>query len=233
MRAFVAGATGYTGRNLVEHLGRAGHTVMAHVRPGSRSLRALASRFEAAGAVIDGTPWVRGELMATLAAFAPTHVFALLGTTAARQRSTEPDATYERVDRDLTLLLHGAAEDCGRSPVFVYLSSIGADAPRANRYLQARRAVEAALAKGSIPWVVARPSFITGPDRPEDRPAERFGAAAADLALGALGLFGATRLRDRYASLTGAELARALAALAEDPKALRTAVETDGLRRYL
>ena len=233
MRAFIAGATGYTGRHLVQHLREAGHEAIAHIRPDSRSLTAWKPRFEALGATVDTTAWDPGPLAETLTRTAPTHVFALLGTTAARQRKHEPDASYERVDRDLTLLLLEAAETASSSPVFVYLSSLGADKPRGNRYLRARSEVEARLARSPLPWISARPSFITGPDREEDRLGERLGAVVGDSTLAVLGMLGARTLRDRYSSLTGAQLGQALLGVAADPEARNVVVQTDELRGYL
>ena len=58
--------------------------------------------------------------------------------------------------------------------------------------------------------MILRPGFITGPDRPESRPAERFAAALSDSALSALGLVLGEGLVDTYRSHPGAELARAL-----------------------
>lgn len=233
MRAFVAGATGYTGRHVVERLRSGGHEAIAHIRPGSRSLETWQPRFEALGATVDTSPWEARQLSAALARHAPTHVFALLGTTASRQKTHEPDATYERVDRDLTLMLLQAAGAAPSRPVFVYLSSLGADKPRGNRYLQARAEVEAQLDRGVLPWIAARPSFITGPDRDEDRLGERVGATLGDGALAVLGLFGARTLRDRYSSLTGDQLAQALIGVAADPDARNAVVQTDLLRRYV
>ncbi len=233
MRAFVAGATGYTGRNVVERLAAAGDTVVAHIRPSSRSLETWKPRFEAMGATVDTTPWEPLALTAALARHTPTHVYALLGTTASRQKKHEPSATYEHVDRDLTLMLLQAASAAPSRPVFVYLSSIGADKPRNNRYLLARAEVERALDHGVLPWIAARPSFITGPDRDEDRLGERVGAVLGDGALAVLGLFGARTLRDRYSSLTGDQLAQSLIGVGRDPEARDVVVHTELLRRYV
>lgn len=233
MRAFIAGATGYTGRHVVARLAAAGHETIAHIRPASRSLASWQPRFATMGATVDTTAWEAEAMAATLQRLQPTHVFALLGTTARRQKTHEPDATYERVDRDLTLLLLAAAGTVSPPPVFVYLSSLGADTPRKNRYLQARHDVEQALAAGPVPWISARPSFITGTDRDEDRPAERVGAVVGDAALSLLGRLGASTLRDRYSSLTGDQLAAGLIGAADDPQVRNQVIQTEGLRPYV
>jgi uncharacterized protein YbjT (DUF2867 family) len=236
MRIFVAGATGYTGTALVAEALARGHTVTAHVRPGSPGGDAAAARFAAAGATVSRAPWDPAAITEALADARPTAVFALLGTTRARGAAAARDGrteTYATVDRDLTLLLHAAAATLALPPVFVYLSSMGADRPGANAYLQARAAVEQGLAQSPLPQVIARPSFITGPDRAEPRPAERWGAAVADVALGAVGAFGARAFADRYRSIRAAELARGLlraAAAAEGSAGGRVVLDSAGLR---
>jgi uncharacterized protein YbjT (DUF2867 family) len=111
----------------------------------------------------------------------------------------------------------------------VYLSSAGADARSRSAYLAVRGRVEARLRESDLPFVSARPSFITGPDRDEPRPAERIGAALADGALGLAGALGARRLRDRYRSTTNVALARALVRLGLDPEA-KGVFESEALR---
>ncbi len=60
--AFVAGATGYTGRELVRVLAESGRKVVAHVRPDSSRLDEWRERFAALGATLDTTPWERTQL---------------------------------------------------------------------------------------------------------------------------------------------------------------------------
>ena len=235
--AFVAGATGYVGRALVRVLTARGTRVVAHVRPDSPQLDAWRTRFAAMGATVDATPWDEHAMAATLAALRPTVVYALLGTTRKRTRAAAARGAadgYEHVDYGLTALLlratQHAARDTGTAPRFVYLSAVGADAASRNPYLAVRGRLEAELRASGLPWTVARPSFITGPDRDESRPAERIGAAVVDAALAIPGWLGARRLRDRWRSTTADELARALARLAADPRAAGAVVEGDRLR---
>lgn len=235
MKLLVAGATGYTGRALVGQAVADGHDVIAHVRPGSRSGEEAAARLQERGARVVRTPWQQAEMDALLRAERPEVVFGLLGTTRARgQQAAQaggPAETYETVDRDLTLLLLRAAAASGAHPRFVYLSSLGADRPGGNAYLRARHEVEVVLRAAALPWTIARPSFITGPDRPEPRPAERAGAVVADAALGLVGLLGARRLRDRLASLDAEALARGLLAAAVDPAMAGRVFDSADLRQ--
>lgn len=225
--AFVAGATGYVGRAVVRQLGeRAGPDArpIAHVRPDSPRLAAWRATVAGWNAVADATPWDEAAMTATLARLRPPAVFALLGTT--RRRGRVSGDTYASVDYGLTALLlraaRRAADATGVVPRFVYLSAVGASAASGNAYLAVRGRLEGELAASGLPYVIARPSFITGPDREESRPAERAAAYAVDAALAPLRLLGARfsgarRLADRYRSTTADELARALVRAAAAP----------------
>lgn len=234
-RAFVAGATGYTGREVVRVLRAREIETLAHVRPDSPRLAEWRTRFEALGAQVDATAWKPDALRRTVQERAPTLIFALLGTTRARVRATGvaggAEAGYAAVDRGLSLMLLAAAAGVTPAPRFVYLSSIGVREGTGNAYLAARAAVEQALREGTVPYTIARPSFITGPDRDEARPAERVAAAVTDGVLRVAGWLGANRLRERYRSATNGELAEALVRLALDPAAAGRTVESEGLRQ--
>src|SRR5688500_19568292 len=104
MRAFVAGATGYTGREVVRELRAHGVAAVAHVRPDSPKLGEWEARFQAHYAVVDTTPWELHALRETLQTWQPTHVFALLGTTRKRM-SSAPQDSYENVDYGLSAML--------------------------------------------------------------------------------------------------------------------------------
>ena len=222
VRVFVAGATGYTGREVVRACAEQGAETVAHVRPDSPSRAEWEGRFAAMRVRADATPWEPQAMRATLAALRPTLVFALLGTTQARSRraarTTGRTETYETVDYGLTHLLleaaRQAARDTGGRPRFVYLSAVGAREDTRNAYLQVRGRLERELRESGLPWLVARPAFITGSDRDERRPLERGTAVVMNAFLGALGVLGARRLRDRYRSLTGRELGAGLVRVA-------------------
>lgn len=218
-RAFVAGATGYTGRAVVASLIAHGAEAIAHVRPDSPALATWRDRFGTLGADVDTTPWVESGMLLTMARLRPTHVFALLGTTKKRARQatasgSRTPADYEAIDYGLTAMLLRAAVDSGLSPHFTYLSAIGAKTTTRNEYLRVRGRIQAELTLSGLPYLIAQPSFITGGDRDEPRPAERWGAKAVDGVLNAVAALGARRLRDRYASMTGTELADSLVRLA-------------------
>lgn len=241
MIGFVAGATGYVGTAVVRRLVARGDAAVAHVRPDSSRRAEWEARFRALGATPDATPWDEDALAATLARVRPDAVFACLGTTrkrgaeAARRGGPADAESYEAVDYGLTMRLHRAAAraaaETGHAPRFVYLSAVGVGPSARGAYLQVRWRAEREIAAGALPWTVARPSFITGPDRPESRPAERLGAVAVDALVAPLRLLGATRATaDRWRSTTADELAAALVRLAADPAGVGRVVEGDGLR---
>lgn len=225
--AFVAGATGYTGREVVRVLVERGIDAVAHVRPDSPRLEEWRGRFTALGARIDTTPWQEAALRASLDTLAPHVVFALLGTTARRAHREGGGADYLSVDYGLTALLLRATPPDTR---FVYLSSIGVRTGTSNPYLSVRWRMESELRASGRPFTIVRPSFISGPDREEPRPAERLAATVADAMLRVAGALGARRLRARYASIDAATLARGLVRCAFEPTCAGRILYTEELR---
>ncbi len=225
--AFVAGATGYTGREVVPLLVERGVRTVAHVRPDSANADGWRERFEAAGAAVDNTPWGDAEMTQALSALQPTHVFSLLGTTRARRRAAAARGSaesYASIDYGLTSLLIRAAIASGSRPRFVYLSSLGVREHATSPYLVARWRAESLLRASGLPFTIARPSFITGPGRDESRPLERVGAAAGNVAGFLLRVVGANRLGASLRSMTGRELAEGLVRHAFDASAENTIV---------
>jgi len=85
--AFVAGATGFTGREVVRLLAERGVPTVAHVRPDSPRLEEWKKRFSAVGAEVDATAWDEAAMLETMSRVRPATVFALLGTTRARMHA--------------------------------------------------------------------------------------------------------------------------------------------------
>ncbi|HET6343367.1 MAG TPA: NAD(P)H-binding protein, partial [Myxococcota bacterium] len=226
---FIAGATGYTGRAVVAAARRAGFTTWAHVRPDSPTLSAWRARFEALGANVDTTAWEPPAMRERLAALRPDAVFALLGTTRKRARQTQHRDTYERIDYGLTALLIDAARAAVPLPRFIYLSSLGTGPGARGAYYRARVHAEAHLRQSGLPYIIARPSLITG-DREESRPGERVAAVVMGGALGGLARLGMTGPQDRWGAMTGTELASALVRACGEPDVNRV-LEAAALRR--
>ena len=219
MRMLIAGATGYVGRHVVTEAARAGHDVVAHVRPGSTAGDRDAAALVALGARAVRTPWTADDWYNLLDKEMPERLFLLLGTTARRAKAAAAggvDASQSAVDLGLTMLAIEAARTASPAIGLVYLSALGAS-PSGNEYLRVRATVEAALVSGPNSFTVVRPSFITGPDRGEARPGERLGALMGDAGCAVLRSVGARKRAARWASITGQALAQILVTLAAMP----------------
>ncbi len=236
MKAFIAGASGYTGRALVEVLREHSHEVVAHLRPDSSQREALSAHFSAAGALIDLSPWDEAAMTQALREHAPDVVYCLIGTTRARMkdlgaRGEDPQAaSYEAVDYGLTALLARASVASQVEPVFVYLSAMGAGPNAAGAYMQARWRAEQAVRDSGLAHVIVRPGLITGEDRPEARPMEQLAGKLTGPLFGALDALGASRLARRYRPTDAQELARALARLGAAPPARAATIEAEDLK---
>jgi uncharacterized protein YbjT (DUF2867 family) len=234
--ALVFGATGYTGNAVVKHWAGVG-AVVAHVRPDSKHLAKHVANFQQCGARVEQVPWEDDAIADLVERTAPSVVFSLLGTTRARAKTelSEPDKLdpYAAVDERLTLQVLRAVVAKAPGALFVYLSALGVSESSQNRYLLARYRVEKELAESGLRCIVARPAFVTGSDRAEFRMGERAIAVATDGILEALartGVGGLKSLRNKFSSLTGDELARALVSLAQTPPRERE-VFPDALRK--
>lgn len=232
-RAFVAGATGYTGSAIVAHLRARGVETIAHVRPDSTRLAEWRARFTALGGRVDTTAWRDEELRATLRELRPTHVFATLGTTLARSRrgsdSAVPDS-YEAVDLALTSMLLDAAVACGSVERFVYVSAAGANEGTRHPYLRVRVEIERRIRASGLSFTIARPAFVSGADRAERRPLERLGAVTSDVGFALAARLGARAFAARYGSISGDVLARGLVRAAFDPACAGRSLHSGELR---
>lgn len=218
MTAFVLGATGFVGREVVRQLCVRGTKTVAHVRPDSSKLAEWRSRFAELGADVDTTAWDAAALAARIRELAPQQLYILIGTTRAKAKSDRVQGDiYEAVDLGLTTLAVDAARASETQPRIVYLSSVGADANARSAYLRARGKAEDVVKTSGLPWVIARPSLITG-ERDEGRLGERAASVVGDGVLAVVGVLGGKHLRDRYRSTTPDVLASALIRIAESPE---------------
>ncbi|MEM6674891.1 MAG: NAD-dependent epimerase/dehydratase family protein [Planctomycetota bacterium] len=233
--AFVFGATGYAGAATVEAASRIDHVsrVVAHVRPGSSRADAVADRFRPLGSrvSIDRTPLEPEAMAEALARIAPTHVFLCHGTTAARARVESIEDPYEAVDVGLTRLVVEASRRIEPAPRVVALSSVGASTSARSKYLHARGRAEEVIRSSGLPHTICRAPLFGGPDRPERRNAENIARIALDPLLTLIGGLGLTRLRDRYRSMDGAEVAEGLVRSGFHYMTIDRVVESDELRR--
>lgn len=235
-RVFVAGATGYTGRAVVETLRSMNIPVWAHVRANSARAEALIPEFEGRGAQVVRTDWNTEALKAELQNVQPTVVFALLGITRsgaqreAKRTGKLPD--YETVDYGMTRMLLDATRAVAPTARFVYLSSTGISASRpSNAYMLARWKCEQDILSSGIDYLIARPSFISGPDRDESRPMERIGSSVVGALGGALSAVGITAVERAIGPISNHQLARVLVDAALDPTQTKRILEAKEMPR--
>ncbi|HUJ61653.1 MAG TPA: NAD(P)H-binding protein [Kofleriaceae bacterium] len=215
MTAFVLGATGFVGREVVRQLCVRGGKVYAHVRPDSRQLADWRAKLGELGAELDTTAWDAAALAARWRELRPDQIYICIGTTRSKAKSDAVQGNiYEAVDLGLTKIASEAAQASGITPRLVYLSSIGADPGARSAYLNARGRAEDAVKAAGVPWVIARPAIITGA-RDDSRVGERTAAIVGDGLLAVARVFGGRRLRERYRSTTPDVLASALIRLGE------------------
>ncbi len=217
MTAFVVGATGFVGREVVRQLCVRGGKPIAHVRPDSSQLATWRTRFEQLGAAVDASPWNAGALATSLRELRARELYILIGTTRAKAKSDQVSGDiYQQIDRGLTEIAVDAAKQVGGIRL-VYLSSVGADAKASSAYLKARGQAEEAVRASGLPWAIARPSLIVG-DRDESRVGEAVAAGIGDTVLAVAGLFGGNKLRAKYRSTSPDVLASALIRIGEAPE---------------
>lgn len=218
MTAFVLGATGFVGREVVRQLCVRGTKTLAHVRPDSKSLAEWRAKLAELGAEIDTTTWDPAELAARWRVVQPAQIYVLIGTTRGRAKadSVEGDI-YEKIDLGLTQIAVEGARASETRPRLVYLSGIGADATARGAYMRARGKAEDVVRGSGLPWVIARPAIITG-ERDESRLGERTAAVVGDGLLAVAGVLGGKQLRARYKSTTPDILASALIRIGEAPE---------------
>ena len=222
--AFVLGATGFVGRELVRQLCVRGTPTVAHVRPDSKQLEDWRTKLGALGATVDATAWDTAALAARWKVLAPKQIYIVIGTARGRAKADGVDGDiYERIDFGLTKLAVDAARASEVATRLVYLSSIGADPSARGAYLKARGKAEGCVRESGLPYAIARPAIITG-DRDDSRAGERTAAVVGDGLLAVAGLFSKS-LKQRYKSTTPDVLASALIRLGEQAE---SSVVADG-----
>ncbi len=222
MTALVLGATGFVGREVVRQLCVRGAAPIAHVRPDSSKLADWQASFGEQGATVDTTSWDAPKLAARfkeLFSRGAGQLYILIGTTRSKAKSDAVEGDiYEKVDLGLTRLAIDAVKGSETRPRIIYLSSVGADAKARSKYLAARGKAEQVVIESGLPYVIARPSIITG-ERDDSRIGEQTAAVVGDGLLAVAGLFGGKKVRDRFRSTTPDVLASALIRLGEAPDA--------------
>jgi len=146
--AFVAGATGYTGRALMD--------LFAHEKTEWKPRPHARSAGKLDGAVVCDPRDVKALTDGMRGCDA---VVQLIGTVKARFA----EGDYDDIDYGTTVALGEAAKAAG-VPRLLLLSSVGAGKPR-GKYLQVKRKTEEWVEKSGLEHTIVRPSFIVGQGR--------------------------------------------------------------------
>ena len=189
------------------------------MRPDSSSSPSGARTFGELGAEVDTTPWDVAALAARWRELKPAQVYVLIGTTRSEGEGRRGAGQHLRDGRlGLTKLAVDAARASrGRSRARLPVVGRRGRRRRARRTCVARGKAEDAVKGSGLPWVIARPSIITG-ERDDSRLGERTAAVVGDGLLAVAGVFGGKKLRERYRSTTPDVLASALIRLGEAPE---------------
>jgi hypothetical protein len=242
-RFLIIGATGYTGQAVVRLLRENDIHTVAHIRPDSPRREEITETLSSLGVVVDTSSWSEAALSKMLLRHKPTHIFSLLGTTKSRAKSAAQkggSATYQDIDRDLSLLLLKSIEEANTQrsepqiqPKYTFLSSMGVTQKTKNPYLRARADVERQVKASAIPWIIVQPSFISGADRSDFRPLERFGFVVCDGLLSSMKLLGIKKPHQLYGTLNADQLAQGLIGSALDESIVNQTLNIFEIRRWI
>lgn len=157
--AFVAGATGFTGR-AIAHQDVTAHGVdlRLQVRPGSPRAQKL-NNDEREVEVLLSDPEALEQAM-----HGAGTVLQLIGTVRAR---FDENTSYETVDYQSTVQLLQAAKRCGVKH-FILLSSLGANTGW-GPYLAWKKRTEMLVRASGIPFTIVRPSYLAGDEEFTER----------------------------------------------------------------
>lgn len=204
--ALIVGATGLVGRAVIDNFG-------------GRKLTIVARREVAGHAALVAPPERWGDI---IAAERSAILISCLGTTI---RQAGSQAAFRAVDHDLIMAAARGARAGGASHMIV-VSSVGASAKSSNFYLRTKGETEEGLrALGFDRLDIMRPGLLTGDREGPARLGEGIAMVAAPLA--DMLMHGSLR---RYRSIPASIAAKAIVALAAEPRAGTFVHENDAMR---
>ncbi|MFH0882508.1 MAG: NAD(P)H-binding protein [bacterium] len=170
--AFVAGATGITGREVVAALADRGIETIAHIREDSPYVNEWIEYFRQVGSGVDTTAWEQEEISLRLADVRPSLVFCLLGSSEQRMKGDEnfkPNSfvdSYKAVDLGLTSMLIRACVSAGEENLrFILASAVGTDENSSSPFLQMKAKAEDFLIQSGLNYTIVRVGAIAESDR--------------------------------------------------------------------
>jgi len=154
MNVFVAGGTGFVGRELIKQLVAEHHQVVALVRPGS----------EAKLAEFDSVTLHPGDATRAESLQGSMHecttAINLIGII---REFPGRGVSFEKLHHQATLNLINAAQASGVGQ-FLQMSANGSRPNATSRYHQTKWAAEEKVRNSGLDWTIFRPSLIFGPD---------------------------------------------------------------------
>ena len=152
-RAFVTGATGFVGRNLIRALLANGFLVRCLVRPGSeRDLQGFESIDRVPGDVLRP----EGLVASVEGCAAVIHLVGII-----RERPMR-GVTFERLHTQATANMLDVARRAGAKR-FLQMSALGTRSGARSRYHATKWQAEEAVRASGLDWTIFRPSIIFGP----------------------------------------------------------------------
>jgi len=152
-RAFVTGATGFVGRNLIRALLANGFLVRCLVRPGSeRDLQGFESIDRVPGDVLRP----EGLVASVEGCAAVIHLVGII-----RERPMR-GVTFERLHTQATANMLDVARRAGAKR-FLQMSALGTRPGARSRYHATKWQAEEAVRASGLDWTIFRPSIIFGP----------------------------------------------------------------------
>jgi NADH dehydrogenase len=152
MKAFVTGATGFVGREILRQLLEAGHHVKCLVRPGSEKKLTAAEGLEVCHGDATDPASLEGLLQGCDGAI---HLIGIIREFPAK------GITFEKLNFEATAHLVRAAEAQGVRR-FVHMSANGCTENSTGSYFRTKYQAEKTVSKSTLKWTIFRPSIIFG-----------------------------------------------------------------------